>query len=163
MNYLGVLEVTGAVHVLRPFAKHPQREIIAMPKVYGFDTGFVCFQRGWRELRPEDLGLLWEHVVLDELMAAFGKDSLFYWRDKQKREVDFVLARRGQVPIAIECKWRAGRHTDNNFAAMRLLHPEIRCMVVAGNGGTPRKINRDGTLVTGLEAVESAVERLSGP
>ena len=133
-----------------------------MPKVYGFDTGFVCFQRGWRELRQEDLGLLWEHIVLDELITTFGKDQIFYWRDKQKREVDFVLARRGQSPVAIECKWRAGRSTKNTFAAMQLLYPDLRCLVIAANGGSPRKINREGTLETGLEHIDRAVERLSG-
>jgi len=108
-------------------------------------------------LRPEDTGILWEHLVLDELMTAFGRDSLFYWRDKQKREVDFVLARRGHVPIAIECKWRDGRAGALNFAAMRQLHPDIRCLVIAGNGGEPQVIDRDGTIECGLEHLEWAV------
>ena len=28
------------------------------PKVYGFDTGFVCYAKGGMELRQEDLGLI---------------------------------------------------------------------------------------------------------
>jgi len=34
-------------------------------KVYGFDTGFVCYHRGWLDLRAEDMGLLWEHYLVD--------------------------------------------------------------------------------------------------
>ena len=57
-NYLSVLEATFVVHVIRPFSTHRRTEIVAAPKVYGFDTGFVCYHRGWAALRPEDLGLL---------------------------------------------------------------------------------------------------------
>ena len=66
-NYLDMLAMTGVVTVLRPYATNAQRELVAMPKVYGFDTGFVCHARGWRSLRREDCGNLWEHLVLDEL------------------------------------------------------------------------------------------------
>jgi len=90
--------------ILPPFARYRLREIVAMPKVYGFDTGFVCFARGWRNLRREDMGNLWEHLVLDELRSLYGQRSIYFWRDKQKHEVDFVLARRASAPVAIECK-----------------------------------------------------------
>jgi predicted AAA+ superfamily ATPase len=60
VNYLTVLEATYVVHVLRPFSKRRASEIIAAPKVYAFDTGFVCHQRGWDALRNEDLGVLWQ-------------------------------------------------------------------------------------------------------
>jgi len=65
MAWLDVYQTTHTVHVLRPFSGGGRREIIAQPKVYGFDTGLVCHQRGWDRLRPDDCGILWEHVVLD--------------------------------------------------------------------------------------------------
>lgn len=65
-NYLAVLEATHVAHVIRPFSTHRPIEIVAAPKVYGFDTGFVCYHRGWRTLRAEDMGALWEHFVLNE-------------------------------------------------------------------------------------------------
>ena len=64
MNYLKVLEATFVVHVVRSFSTNPQREITSAPKVYGFDTGFVCYHKGWHELRSQDMGYLWEHFVL---------------------------------------------------------------------------------------------------
>jgi predicted AAA+ superfamily ATPase len=45
-------------------------------------------------LRRDDLGLLWEHYVLNELHAQLQTRRLNYWRDRQGHEVDFVLARR---------------------------------------------------------------------
>jgi hypothetical protein len=50
-NYLAALEATSVALVLRPFSTRRSNEIIAAPKVYGFDTGFVCAHRGWTSLR----------------------------------------------------------------------------------------------------------------
>jgi len=59
-NYLAVLEATFVFHVIRPFSTHRPNEIIAAPKVYGFDTGFVCYHRGNRH-RLRNLFLF--HIV----------------------------------------------------------------------------------------------------
>ncbi|HMO52831.1 MAG TPA: ATP-binding protein [Kiritimatiellia bacterium] len=161
-NYLNVLEATGVVHIVRPYAKNPQREIVAMPKVYGFDTGFVCFARGWLELRDGDHGVLWEHLVLDELLARFGRDAIFYWRDKQKHEVDFVLARRGLPPVAIECKWRMHDDAGKNFSSMRTLHPDLHGLVVAADVDRPRVNRANGWIETGLAGIEHGIAMLAG-
>lgn len=47
-NYLKVLEATYVAHMIRPFSSHKPTEIVSAPKVYGFDTGFVCYHRGWQ-------------------------------------------------------------------------------------------------------------------
>ena len=49
-NYLKVLEATFVAHVIRPFSTHRPTEIVSAPKVYGFDTGFVAYYRGWQDL-----------------------------------------------------------------------------------------------------------------
>jgi predicted AAA+ superfamily ATPase len=157
-NYLQVLEETGAVHVLRPFAKNPQREITAMPKVYAFDTGFVCFAKGWREIRSEDMGLLWEHLVLDELKARFAESEIYYWRDKQKHEVDFILARRGCRPVALECKWKLQSAGKSNFASFASLYPDSRLIVIASDADKPRVNRAKGYVETGLPEVEQAIK-----
>ena len=90
-KWLEVYQATHAVHLVRPFAGGGRREIIAQPRVFGFDTGFVAYARGWDSLRAEDCGLLWEHLILDALVAA-GLPRLHFWRDKQQREVDFVVS-----------------------------------------------------------------------
>lgn len=105
MNYMAVLEATSVALVVRPFSSRRSNEILAAPKVYGFDTGFVCAHRGWTQRRTEDLGRLWEHYVLHELTAGLRAVDLRYWRDKQGHEVDYLWIPRGGVPLAIECKW----------------------------------------------------------
>ena len=74
-NYLAAMEATSAALIIRPFSTRRSNEIIAAPKVYGFDTGFVCHYRGWTSLRPDDLGRLWEHYVLNELCAHLAVPS----------------------------------------------------------------------------------------
>jgi hypothetical protein len=104
------------MHVVRPYAEGGRSEIVSAPKVYGFDTAFVCHYRGATSLRPADLGALWEHLVLNELHAHVGRGAIRYWRTKHGSEVDFVLVRHGRAPVAVECCWSAA---DFEPAAMR--------------------------------------------
>jgi predicted AAA+ superfamily ATPase len=139
-NYLAVLEATHVVHVLRPFSHRRAAEIVAAPKVYGFDTGFVCMWRGWRTLRPEDHGVLWEHYVLNELHARLQNREIRYWRDKQGHEVDFVIERRGAPPLAIECKWH---YRGDSFPGLEVFarhYPEADLLVVAADAEGSRTI-----------------------
>jgi predicted AAA+ superfamily ATPase len=123
-NYLAVLESTWVVHVIHPFSTRRSVEIISAPKVYAFDTGFVCYFRGWHQLREDDLGHLWEHWVLNEMQSHLQSPIVRYWRDKRGHEVDFILALRGRKPMAIECKWKAEQFELANLRAFRNRYPE---------------------------------------
>jgi predicted AAA+ superfamily ATPase len=128
-NYLAVLEATSVALVLRPFSSRRANEIVAAPKVYGFDTGFVCAYRGWTRLRPDDLGRLWEHYVLNELTARLQAADLRYWRDKQGHEVDLIWSPRGKTPQAIECKWSARDFDPANLLVFARAYPDVTLRV----------------------------------
>ncbi len=130
-SYLKVLEATWVVQVIKPFSRRRQTEIISAPKVYAFDTAFVCYYRGWHDLRPEDMGYLWEHFVLNEIQGRGQARNIRYWRDKRGHEVDFILVRPGQKPIAIECKWSADAVEMRNLKAFRRMYPEGENWIVA--------------------------------
>jgi predicted AAA+ superfamily ATPase len=156
-NYLDIFEATGVVQVLRPYSTNPSREIISMPKVYGFDTGFVCHARGISSLRPDDMGVLWEHLVLDELSFHLGDEQIHYWRDKQKHEVDFVWAPRGRPPVAVECKWRSATKNLSGLKSFSTLHPDAARWVVTAD--------RSGFIETergGIRHVECGVDAIPG-
>ncbi len=136
-NYLSILEATFVVHIIRPFSTHRATEIVAAPKVYGFDTGFVCYYRGWTQLRQEDLGSLWEHFVLNEIMAYTQSREIRYWRDKREHEIDFVLAHRQDIPISIECKWTASGFSPRAVLAFRRQYPDGENFVVAHDINRP--------------------------
>jgi hypothetical protein len=130
MNWLDVFQITHVAHLVRPFSGGGRREIVAQPKVFGFDTGLVCFARGWDRLRTEDCGILWEHLVLDTLIAA-GLPKIHFWRDKQQREVDFVAPRSRDAVDAIECKWQPQAFTTRGLAAFRENYPKGKNYVVS--------------------------------
>lgn len=128
-SHLEALSVACAIHLVRPFHGGGRRELVKRPKAYGFDTGFVAFFRGWQQIRAEDRGLLWEHLVLDVLRASVGVDRLFYWRDKSGREVDFVV-REGRQAHAIECKISPDRLSSESLGVFRQAYAGGRNYVV---------------------------------
>lgn len=132
-NYLAVLEATFVVHVLRPYSSRRSTEIISAPKVYGFDTGFVCYHRGWHQLRHDDLGLLWEHFVLNQLQASLQSREIRYWRDKRGHEIDFIVAQAKNAPAAVECKWSASDFDAGNLQVFRKIYPRGKNWVVAND------------------------------
>lgn len=124
-HYLEILETTLLATVLRPYSGGSATELVHQPRVYMFDTGFVAYFRGWDALRSEDRGHLLEHLVLTELQARYLRSSIFYWRDKQRHEVDFVLKpTRGASVTAIECKATANAFDPAGLAAFRRRHPK---------------------------------------
>ena len=166
-NYLSVLDATYVAHIVRPFSSNKAAEVISAPKVYGFDTGFVCYYRGWHELRREDMGLLWEHYVLNEIQGRLQVRNVMYWRDKRGHEIDFVVAGRGRPPVAIECKWSAAEFEPGNLKRFRERYPEGDSLVAAADVEKPFVRNYKGIEVTfvsltGLIDALAASDRGSG-
>lgn len=136
-NYLAVLEETFVMHVVRPYAAGGGAEIVSAPRVYGFDTGFVAYHKGWSELRREDLGTLWEHLVLNELHAARGRAGIHYWRTKHGNEVDFVIDCPSRPPDVVESKWTAETFEPDGVKAFRRRYTKGRNFVVASDVSVP--------------------------
>jgi len=133
-SYINVMEETFVLHVVRPFSRYKATEIVSAPKVYGFDTGFVAYLKGWHSLRSEDKELLWEHIVLNEVYSKLQQRSVMYWRTKKGYELDFVV----RVPvggiIAVECKWSDKQAINTKAIAAFLTHyPDAQVYVVAHN------------------------------
>jgi hypothetical protein len=143
-SHLRALEITHAVTLVRPFHSNRQHELVKQPKVYAFDTGFVSFARGWDPLRHEDLGILWEHLVLEHLQSHLPDLPARYWRDKSGHEVDFVLARRRDEVDAIECKWDPGSFDSSALQIFRRSYPKGRNYLVSPSGA-PGYTKRFGT------------------
>jgi uncharacterized protein len=144
-SYLSVLETTLTAHVVRPYSKRLATEIVSAPKVYGFDTGFVAFARGWHDLTNDRAGTLFEHWILNEFHSLLQQPSLNYWRDKAKHEVDFIWKIRGKDPIAIECKWQESLFESSNLKSFRSRHPEGDNLLITSDK-TGISTFRDGSL-----------------
>jgi uncharacterized protein len=129
-SHLAALEAMHAMTVVRPFHGGGQNEIVKQPKVYGFDTGFVSHARGWDPLRPDDFGMLWEHLVLEHLQAHLPDVRVQYWRDKAGRELDFVLVHGRDRVDVIECKWDPSAFDATALKVFRGAYPKGRNFLV---------------------------------
>jgi len=158
ISWIDVLETTHVARLLRPYHAGSRREIVAQPKAYGFDTGFVAWARGWTELRRSDVGPLWEHLVLDTLSYLGLAERTKFWRDKQQREVDFVVERARGARDAIECKWSAEALDPRGLLAFREYEQRGRNFVACANVSTPYTRTIKGLTVRFLSARHLGVE-----
>jgi predicted AAA+ superfamily ATPase len=103
------LEIAEDAHVLRrvaSFAGGKRAELTGSDKIFFIDNGLRnTLFGGFGALNDRaDLGALFENAVYTELLKRLELlDEIFFWRSKNKAEVDFVLQRREMI-IGIEVK-----------------------------------------------------------
>lgn len=129
-TYMDSLQITNAIHLLPPISGGGKREIVSRPKCYGFDTGFVCHEKGWTTIRSEDRGILWEHLVLDILLSHYDESAIYYWRDKSQREIDFVIRRDSENLDVYECKISPDEFDGVAVEAFRNRYPNGKNYIV---------------------------------
>ena len=144
IHYLEVCETTLTVRLVRPYHGGKAREWTHQPKAYAFDTGFICHARGWDSLRAEDRGTLWEHLVLDTLLSVEDPAKVLFWRDRQEREMDFVIPRGRGAVDAYECKWSALQQSLKNLQVFRRAYPQGRNFLVVPEPSGRRTLRREG-------------------
>jgi len=95
-KYLFVMENTYILKLVRPFSRNIRSELFKLPKVYFYDTGLM--QMLWlKGLQKDIIGNVFETGVFSELVKKYEKDSVYYWRTKDKKEIDFILRRKNKV------------------------------------------------------------------
>ena len=97
--WLNVLETTGQIIVVPPFYENFGKRLVKSPKVYFTDSGLVCHLLGIDNLTSlrKSLfhGALFEGFVAAEIVKQQvnkGKrKEIYYFRDQQGLEVDFIV------------------------------------------------------------------------
>ena len=147
-SHVEALQVAHAVFLLSPFHGGGRREIVSRPKCYAFDTGFVTFEKGWDNIREDDRGLLWEHLVLDALRFQHADKDIFYWQDKSRREVDFVVRHTRDRVDTIECKINPGRLNTVSVETFRSIYPHGENYIVSPHLKSAYRIRRNNIIYT---------------
>jgi predicted AAA+ superfamily ATPase len=110
-----VLETTAQILIVPPFYENLGKRLVKSPKVYLADAGLACHLLGIdtaSELAKSPfLGALFEGFIASEIVKgqvnSGRRRELYYFRDEQGLEVDFLLPGRGGSVSLVECK--AGR------------------------------------------------------
>ena len=101
-KYLFIMENTYIIKLVRPFSRNVRSELFKLPKIYFYDTGLM--QMLWlKGLQKEVMGNVFETGVFAELVKKYSHEAVFYWRTKDKKEIDFILKVRNDI-LPIEVK-----------------------------------------------------------
>jgi len=102
-SWLEVLERMYLVFSVRPYTKFLPRAVLKPPKVYYFDNGDVIGDEGARFENLIATSLLKRLHYLEDRDGY--RYELRYIRDKEGREVDFVIVKDGKIEELIEAKY----------------------------------------------------------
>jgi len=98
-SWVGILEASYLIFLLRPYHKNFNKTIVKRPKIYFHDTGLVCWLIGIQAASQLDIhplrGAIFENMVVSEMYKVRSHHgraiNLFYWRDKTGHEVDLIV------------------------------------------------------------------------
>lgn len=110
-DWLTILETLGIIFYLHPYSNNLLKRLVKTPKLYFYDTGLVCYLTKWSSAETLECGAM-NGAILDNYVVAeirktylnCGKEPyLYYYRDKDAREIDIVLEHDGILnPIEIK-------------------------------------------------------------
>lgn len=102
-RWLSILETMYVVFKVTPFHKNISRAILKSPKYYFYDTGQVVGDRGIKLENLVACALLKEIHFREDCLGE--QWNLFYLRNKDGREIDFLVTRNEDPTLMIEVKW----------------------------------------------------------
>ena len=111
-TYVNALEALYVVERLRPWKRTDYARAGKRPKLFMTDSGLMSSILGWnrQEVRmdADRSGKLVETFMFNEIAAQAdahaGKYDLFHYRDREKREIDFLVEREDGALLGIEIK-----------------------------------------------------------
>lgn len=130
--WVHVLEALYVCFFIRPYAARLRRALAVAPKLYLFDP---------LQLPADADGRRRENLVALHLLKACeywtdtaqGEFTLRYVRDKEKREVDFLVLRDRRPWMMVECKSGSKQPSSSLIRFAALVNPPLRFQLVADN------------------------------
>jgi predicted AAA+ superfamily ATPase len=111
-QWIGILEITGQIVLVPPYFENFGKRLLKSPKLYFLDSGLACHLLGIETERAlaasPFAGPLFEGFVASEILKhqiARGLErKLYYFRDQQGLEVDFIVPAGHQRLLLVEAK-----------------------------------------------------------
>ena len=114
-NWISILEASGIIYLLEPYANSALKRAVKTPKLYFRDTGLACYLTRW--LSSETLaygamsGHIFETFVVSEILKSFANNGLDYrhfvsyyrGHDKIKMKINGeTVISEGEIDLIIE-------------------------------------------------------------
>ncbi|MCL2481466.1 MAG: ATP-binding protein [Spirochaetaceae bacterium] len=133
-TWMGILERSALVYLLRPYFPNITKRIIKTPKVYFLDTGLCSYLTKW--LTPESLmngamsGAILETYAVGEILKSYFHNgiepAIWMYRDANQNEVDIVLEQDGTLyPIEIKKTMNPGSDDCKCFKELNKLKKKV--------------------------------------
>ena len=111
-EWLNILEITCQIILVPPFFENFGKRLIKSPKLYFYDSGLVCHLLGVESEkmlnRSTFLGAIFEGFIASEIikrqMNSGRSRQLYYFRDQQGLEVDFLVPVGDRKLLLLEAK-----------------------------------------------------------
>lgn len=123
-KWLSILVSSHIVVLVQPYHNNALKRVVKMPILHFTDTGLAAYLLKWGN--PEALergamsGAFFESYVFSEIYKSYlnaGKEPpIFYYRDKDKKEIDLLIYQNGMIcPIEIKKAASPGKSAIKNF------------------------------------------------
>ena len=111
-SYINALEALFLFERVQPWTKTDYARVGKQSKLFMADSGLMASLLKWKmdqvRLDSDRSGKLIETFAFNEIMAQIdagdGRYELFHYRDREKREIDFLIEREDNALLGIEVK-----------------------------------------------------------
>jgi hypothetical protein len=129
-EWLRILEITGQIILVPPYFENFGKRLVKSPKVYWGDAGLACHLLGIQSQAELDrspfLGSIFEGFVAAEILKSQinrgQRKELYYFRDQQGLEIDFLIPRSNASFWLVEAKASKTVHPSMAAPMLSLSH-----------------------------------------
>lgn len=149
-SWLSILISSGIVFLLQPYYNNVNKRLVKTPKVYFSDTGLCSYLTGWTSAEVLEKGAMsgsiFETFVVNEIIKSYKnlgiEPTLFYYRNKDKYEIDLVIERDGLLyPIEIKKTASVNKSMVKAFNLLPVEKSGAGAVICLANDDIPLKEN----------------------
>lgn len=130
-SWLSILETSCQIALLQPYYSNITKRLIKTPKLYFLDTGLCSYLTDWSS--PETLasgamrGAIFETHVFAEVLKSWWhrllSPRLYYYRDKDGKEIDLLFEKDGTLyPAEVKLGVTPQRDWTRSFTSLERLN-----------------------------------------
>lgn len=128
-RWLSILVSSNIIYLLYPFFNNITKRAVKTPKLYFLDTGLAAYLTKWNTQEVLEAGAMagafFESFVIAEVLKSYFnagilEPSLYYYRDKDGKEIDLLIEEGGFIhPIEIKKTANPSKEHIKHFSVLK--------------------------------------------